>query len=59
MFPTSQSLINGTEYLTHPTEEYIRYIIKIKTGELSHSATSANVSIRLIGSTGRQTRFIQ
>ncbi|CAF4174681.1 unnamed protein product, partial [Rotaria sordida] len=25
----------------------------------SHSATSANVSIRLIGSTGRQTRFIQ
>ncbi|CAF1005020.1 unnamed protein product [Rotaria sordida] len=55
----SQSVINSTESLTRPTEEYIRYIIKIKTGELSHSATSANVSIRLIGSTGRQTRFIQ
>ncbi|CAF3778507.1 unnamed protein product [Rotaria sp. Silwood1] len=40
-------------------EEYIPYIIKIKTGQSYDAGTSANVFIRLIGSKGRQTSRIE
>ncbi|CAF3698383.1 unnamed protein product [Rotaria sp. Silwood1] len=50
-----QSSISGTGLVPHSTERHIPYNIKIKTGEAPDAGTSANVSIRLIGSQGRQT----
>ncbi|CAF2821092.1 unnamed protein product [Rotaria sp. Silwood2] len=54
-----KGLMSNREVVARPTEECIPYIVKIKTGEASDAGTSANVSIRLIGSKGRQTRMIQ
>ncbi|CAF4924741.1 unnamed protein product, partial [Rotaria sp. Silwood1] len=54
-----QGLIINKESVNDQNEEYIPYIIKIKTGQSSDVGTSANVFIRLIGSKDRQTSRIQ
>ncbi|CAF0916712.1 unnamed protein product [Rotaria sordida] len=54
-----QDLMNGTKSVSHTTEKFIPYIVKIKTGEASDAGTSANVFIRLIGSKDRQTPMMR